>query len=212
MSQILEDNFNSFIGATYGCEPNELPLEQLKTLRFAFFGGAMIVHAAIVEKQRDSDVELFNLQVNLDNEFSLFEKEIKKYTDEDIENIKNAWDKAGRNLKSESHIYEFPQQMFSPTNKKSESGKSLLTFEAYKTFPAGWKVTDFDKEQKLVEVEEDNGNRNWLSLPLLFKQIDFTNSVKIKMADDVIKNANFHSVGSTTKKDKERLFLIFEAE
>lgn len=89
MSQILEDNFNSFIGATYGCEPIELPGEQLRGLRFAFFGGAMIVNSCIVEKQRESDVELFNLQTEFNDALEEFKKELEVYIDADVANSEN---------------------------------------------------------------------------------------------------------------------------
>lgn len=107
-------------------------------------------------------------------------------------------------------IEEFPFQMFFPNGKKSNTMKPLLTFQPEYRFPEGYKVTDLDKNQKLVEIEGSLGERCWVELQQLFPSINLCSITRIKQNDESIIKVIFHSAGSYPGRKGEQLYLTFE--
>jgi len=107
-------------------------------------------------------------------------------------------------------IEEFPFQMFCPNGRKSNTMKPLLSFQPEYRFPEGYKVTDLDKDQKLVEIEGSLGERCWVELQQLFPSINLSSITRIKQNDGTLINVIFHSAGSYPGRKGEQLFLTFE--
>ncbi len=73
-------------------------------------------------------------------------------------------------------------------------------------------VVDFDKNEKTIEVEFKDGDRQWLPLTTFFGKVLEPENIKFHSGKGFVVTARLHSVGTRQSRKKEYFFLIFEDE